>query len=100
MQEYGWKNLVEDSSGNAGTAIATYAAKAGIKSEIVVSENTSPNKIRQLEILEAEVIKIAVTREDVAEEAKRRAKDTYYASHCYNPFFFQGTKTFAYELWE
>lgn len=100
MQECGLKKLVEDSSGNAGAAIATYAAKAGIKCEIVVSENTSSNKIRQLEMLGAEVIKIAGTREDVAEEAKRRAADTYYASHCYNPFFFQGTKTFAYELWE
>jgi threonine synthase len=100
MQECGLNKLVEDSSGNAGAAIATYAAKAGIKSEIVVSENTSANKIKQLEMLGAEVIKIAGTREDVAEEAKRRAKDTYYASHCYNPFFFQGTKTFAYELWE
>jgi len=100
MHECGLNKLVEDSSGNAGAAIATYAAKAGIKSEIVVSENTSANKIKQLEMLGAEVIKIAGTREDVAEEAIRRAKDTYYASHCYNPFFFQGTKTFAYELWE
>ncbi len=100
MQEYGLKKLVEDSSGNAGAAIATYAAKAGIQSEIVVSENTSPNKIKQLETLGADVIKISGSREDVAEEAKRRATDTYYASHCYNPFFFQGTKTFAYELWE
>ncbi len=24
----------------------------------------------------------------------------FYASHVYNPFFFQGTKTYAYELWE
>jgi threonine synthase len=100
MRECGWKELVEDSSGNAGAAIATYAAKAGIRSQIIVSETTSPNKIRQLEMLGAEVIKISGTREDVAEEAKKRADKTYYASHCYNPFFFQGTKTFAYELWE
>ncbi len=100
MRECGWKELVEDSSGNAGAAIATYAAKAGIQSQIIVSKNTSPNKIRQLEMLGAEVIKISGTREDVAEEAQKRAYKTYYASHCYNPFFFQGTKTFAYELWE
>ncbi|MCX7744302.1 MAG: pyridoxal-phosphate dependent enzyme [Flavobacteriales bacterium] len=100
MRECGWHKLVEDSSGNAGAAIATYAAKAGINSQIVVSENTSPTKIRQLEMLGAEVIKIAGNREDVAEEAKKRANNSYYASHCYNPFFFQGTKTFAYELWE
>jgi len=100
MQEYGWKKLVEDSSGNAGASMATYAAKANIKSEIVISESTSPSKIRQLEMLGAEIIKVAGTREDVAEEAKQRADKIYYASHSYNPFFFQGTKTFAYELWE
>jgi threonine synthase len=24
----------------------------------------------------------------------------FYASHVYNPFFYQGTKTYAFELWE
>jgi threonine synthase len=28
------------------------------------------------------------------------AKKTYYASHCWNPYFLHGTKTFAFEIWE
>jgi threonine synthase len=26
--------------------------------------------------------------------------EAFYASHVYNPFFYQGTKTYAYEIWE
>jgi threonine synthase len=28
------------------------------------------------------------------------AQKTYYASHCWNPFFLHGTKTFGFEIWE
>ncbi len=48
----------------------------------------------------AHVIEIEGTREDVADAAKIAAQKNYYASHSYNPFFFEGTKTFAYEVWE
>ena len=35
-----------------------------------------------------------------AEEAERQAARIFYASHNWQPFFLQGTKTLAYELWE
>ena len=37
--------VVQDSSGNAGNAVAAYCAKAGIGCEIFVPEGTSPKKI-------------------------------------------------------
>jgi threonine synthase len=37
------------------------------------------------------------TREHTAAAAREAAKTTWYASHCYNPVFFSGIKTFAYE---
>ena len=37
---------------------------------------------------------------DTTSAARAEAERTYYASHAWNPFFFQGTKTFAYEVWE
>jgi threonine synthase len=40
------------------------------------------------------------TREDTAAAAMLRAGDLFYASHNWHPFFLQGTKTLAYELWE
>ncbi len=100
IKELGIEKIVEDSSGNAGCAIAAYAAKAGIEAEIYVSSQASPAKIKQMKGYGAHVIEIEGTREDVAEAAKKAATKTYYASHSYNPFFFEGTKTFAYEVWE
>jgi len=100
MKELGIDKIVEDSSGNAGCAIAAYAAKAKIKAQIFVSSKASPAKIKQMMGYGAEVIQIEGTREDVADAAKNAAKNFYYASHSYNPFFFEGTKTFAYEVWE
>jgi threonine synthase len=32
--------------------------------------------------------------------AKKAASEIPYASHCWNPFFLHGTKTFAFEVWE
>jgi threonine synthase len=100
IKELGIKKIVEDSSGNAGCAIAAYAAKAKIEAEIYVSALASPAKIKQMKGYGANVIVINGTREDVAAAAKQAARHAYYASHSYNPFFFEGTKTFAYEVWE
>ena len=41
----GVDRVVQDSSGNAGNAVAAYCAKAGIGCEIFVPEGTSPKKI-------------------------------------------------------
>ncbi len=100
IKELGIKKIIEDSSGNAGCAIAAYAAKGGILAEIYVSSNASPAKIKQMRGYGAKVIEINGTREDVATAALEASKNEYYASHSYNPFFFEGTKTFAYEIWE
>ena len=99
-KELGIDRIVEDSSGNAGCAIAAYAAKAGIRCEILVPESTSPGKLAQILMYGAELTRVPGTRADTAEAALAAAETSYYASHSWNPFFFQGTKTFAYEVWE
>jgi threonine synthase len=92
--------VVEDSSGNAGCAIAAYCAKAGIACDIYVPADTSPAKLAQIEIYNAMLHKIPGSREDTATAVLAAAQKHYYASHSWNPFFFQGTKTFAYEICE
>lgn len=99
-KEMGIERIVEDSSGNAGCAIAAYAARAGMECEILVPESTSPGKLAQILLYGAALRRIPGSREDTADAALAAAETTYYASHSWNPFFFQGTKTFAYEVWE
>ena len=100
MKEWGIEKVVEDSSGNAGSAIAAYCAKAGIECEIYVPQSTSPGKLVQIQAYGATLKKVEGSREKTAEVAMEAASKIPYASHCWNPFFLHGTKTFAFEIWE
>ena len=100
VQELGISRVVEDSSGNAGCAIAAYSARGGIQSEIYVPQNSSPGKLAQIEAYGAVLKKIPGSREETARAVWAAAQKDYYASHSWNPFFFHGTKTFAFEVWE
>ncbi len=101
----GVERVVEDSSGNAGSAIAAYCARAGIACEIYVPEDTSPGKLAQIRSYGASLRLVPGSREDTAaavraEAARDASVSAWYASHSYNPFFFHGTKTFAFEICE
>jgi threonine synthase len=100
VKELGIKKVVEDSSGNAGCAIAAYCARARIGCEIYVPEATSPGKLAQIRAYGANLERIEGSRERAAEVTMEAASRIYYASHCWNPFFLHGTKTFAFEIWE
>ena len=98
--QIGVRHVVEDSSGNAGCAIAAYCARAGIACDIYVPESTSEAKLAQIRFYGAQLHRIPGSREHTAQAALAAAADSYYASHSWNPFFFQGTKTFAFEVCE
>lgn len=100
IKELGINEVVEDSSGNAGCAIAAYCARGKIKCEIFVPQDTSPAKLAQIQAYGAKVHLIPGSREDTAQAILKAAEKIYYASHSWNPFFFQGTKTMAFEICE
>jgi len=100
MKELGVKKVVEDSSGNAGCAVAAYCARAYIDCEIFVPESTVPGKLTQIQLYGAHLNRIPGSREDTAHAAIKAAEKNYYASHYWNPFFIHGTKTFAFEVCE
>jgi|YNPMSStandDraft_2_1061718.scaffolds.fasta_scaffold00097_8 threonine synthase len=100
LRAQGVTAVLEDSSGNGGAAIAAYAAAAGMASTILVPASTSPAKIVQMKAAGATIELVPGTRQDCAEAALARAETIFYASHNWHPFFLQGTKTLAYELWE
>ena len=100
IKELGIHHVVEDSSGNAGAAAAAYCAHASIACDIYVPEKTSPGKLIQIQSYGAHLYKIPGTREDTAAAVLQAAENTFYASHSWNPYFFQGTKTFSYEVCE
>ena len=100
VRSMGIKSVVEDSSGNAGCSIAMYASAAGIECEVFVPQVTSPAKMEQARMLGARIRKIPGSRQETAQAVLEEANHAYYASHVYNPYFMQGTKTLAYEIVE
>ncbi|HKK31860.1 MAG TPA: pyridoxal-phosphate dependent enzyme, partial [Alphaproteobacteria bacterium] len=48
----------------------------------------------------AELHRVPGTRQDTTDAAMAAAETRFYASHCWQPFFLEGTKTLAFELWE
>ena len=94
--------VMQDSSGNAGNSVAAYCGRCGIACEIYVPENTSPKKINMIKAHGAKVHVVPGNRDhcaDVCRDAAAR-EGKYYANHVYNPFFYEGTKTYIYEVYE
>ncbi|RPH92928.1 MAG: pyridoxal-phosphate dependent enzyme [Calditrichaeota bacterium] len=100
VKELGIEHVIEDSSGNAGASISAYCARAGISCDIYIPSTTSPAKIKQIEATGAQLIQVPSSREETAKAALKAASTAYYASHVWNPYFFQGTKTCAFEIVE
>jgi threonine synthase len=100
LKSLGVASVLEDSSGNAGASLSAYAAAAGLRCRILVPETASYPKIAQIAACGADVVTIPGSRQDVAEEALRQSAEIFYASHNWQPFFVEGTKTLAYEVWE
>jgi threonine synthase len=100
--ELGAKEIVQDSSGNAGASIAAYASRAGIPCKIFVPLNTSQAKLNQIKAYGASIQVVEGSRQATADAAFDAAKEpgVFYASHVFNPFFHQGTKTYIYEIFE
>ncbi|MFD5428779.1 pyridoxal-phosphate dependent enzyme [Streptomyces sp. NPDC127084] len=94
--------VIADSSGNAGTSIAAYCARAGLDCTVHVPAGTSPKKLQQIGAHGARTELVPGDREAAAQVARAVAgeKGVFYASHVFNPYFLHGTKTYVYEIWE
>ena len=100
LKQAGVRSILEDSSGNAGASAATYAAALGLQCRIFVPAAAPAAKKIQMAAMGAEVVAIDGSRDDVANAALAEADSTFYAAHNHQPFFLEGTKTLAFELWE
>ena len=100
LRQQAVERILEDSSGNGGSSVAAYAAAGGLQAKILVPEGTSPAKVVQSRRHGAAIDIVPGTRQDTADEAVRQASSMFYSSHNWHPFFLQGTKMIAYELWE
>jgi len=108
----GVEKVIEDSSGNAGAAIATYAARADIEADIYVPADVKQSKLVAIQRAGARPIRVEGSREDVTDACLTAVESAdgersggpqqtgtgWYASHAWNPAFYAGTATMAYEI--
>ena len=102
LDAIGVESAVQDSSGNAGNSVAAYCGRCGIQCDIYVPEGTSPGKIAMIEAHGATAHVIPGSRDHCADVCRAQVdkEGRYYANHVYNPFFYEGTKTYLYEVCE
>jgi threonine synthase len=96
------RDVLDDSSGNAGASLAAYCAAAGIACTLYVPAGAPSEKLVQAEMYGAKIVRVLGSRTDVAKAAENawKSSNLYYASHNLSPFFFDGMKTLAYEIAE
>lgn len=100
LRALGVREVIDDSSGNAGAAAAAYAAAAGIDCTVFTPAANSPAKLAQIQAYGAHLIAVNGNRAAVAEATLERARTTFYASHNRQPLYTAGISTLGFEIWE
>ena len=100
LRALGVRECVEDSSGNAGAALAAYAAAAGICCRIFTPAAASPGKQAQIGMYGAELVRVPGPRSETTRAVLMAAAGSFYASHNWVPYYLEGTKTLAFEVCE
>ena len=104
LRAQGVREIVVDSSGNAGASFAAYAARAGLRLRLFVPADASPAKLLQARAHGAVVVSVPGPRSAAGEAARASLEgagpEVAYASHMWQPAFLAGTATFAYEVFE
>ena len=103
LRGFGVRKVADDSSGNAGAALAAYAARAGLGAVLFVPAHASEKKLSQIQAYGAKLVRVPGPRPRATEAARaacRQKEDLAYASHNESPYFVAGLETVAYEIAE
>ncbi len=101
-KEFGVKEIAMPSAGNAGGALAAYAAKAGLRAHIFIPRDTPKANVDEIDAYGAAIVKVDGT---ISDAAARMRNDPSYRhwfdmSTMKEPFRLEGKKTMGYELAE
>jgi threonine synthase len=101
-KQLGAKALAAPTAGNAGGALAAYAAAAGIPAVIVMPSDTPSANVMECQAFGAKVIKIDGLISDCGKyvSVHKDAENWYDVSTLKEPYRVEGKKTMGYEVWE
>ena len=98
----GAKTLAAPTAGNAGGALAAYAAAAGLPAVIVMPADTPAANVMECQAFGAKVVKLNGLISDCGKYvAEHKDHEGWYdVSTLKEPYRIEGKKTMGYELWE
>ena len=98
----GAKALAAPTAGNAGGALAAYAAAAGLPAIIVMPADTPVANVMECQAFGAKVVKLNGLISDCGKYvAEHKDREGWYdVSTLKEPYRVEGKKTMGYELWE
>lgn len=101
-KQLGARTLAAPTAGNAGGALAAYAAAAGLPAVIVMPADTPAANVMECQAFGAKVIKIDGLISDCGKYvAENKERERWYdVSTLKEPYRVEGKKTMGYELWE
>ncbi len=101
-KQLGAKALATPTAGNAGGALAAYAAAAGLPAVIVMPADTPSANVMECRAFGAKVVKLDGLISDCGKYvAERKDREGWYdVSTLKEPYRIEGKKTMGYELWE
>ncbi|HZY10137.1 MAG TPA: threonine synthase [Bacteroidota bacterium] len=101
-KELGVKEVMIPSAGNAGGALAAYAAKAGMKAHIFVPRDTPKVNINEIPFYGSEIYLVDGVISDAAKKMKEmsQGKNWFDMSTLKEPYRLEGKKTMGYEIAE
>src|SRR6202047_4081700 len=101
-KQLGAKTLAAPTAGNAGGALAAYAAAAGIPAVIVMPADTPVANVMECRAFGAKVMKLNGLISDCGKYvAEHKDREGWYdVSTLKEPYRVEGKKTMGYELWE
>lgn len=100
--QFGFRAVSVVSTGNAGSSIAAYAARAGLRSFIFAYERASAPKLLHMSATASDLIIYAGMYDDLIGHWDRLVEDRLFfdAGASRNPYKHEGKKTLAYEIAE
>jgi threonine synthase len=101
-KQLGAKALAAPTAGNAGGALAAYAAAAGVPAVIVMPADTPVANVMECQAFGAKVVKLNGLISDCGKYvAEHKDREGWYdVSTLKEPYRIEGKKTMGYELWE
>ena len=101
-KQLGAKSVAAPTAGNAGGALAAYAAAAGLPAVIVMPADTPSANVMECQAFGAKVVKLDGLISDCGKYVnERKDREGWYdVSTLKEPYRVEGKKTMGYELWE